>query len=229
MRTIFILLLVGLLLPLSSFGQKKTKLETQIDSISYALGTDIANNLKRTDLTINAQTFYQGLADALAGENVKLTDQETRSLLGEFQRMAQAAAQRKSEERAAVAKEEGELFLQKNKEKKGIQVTESGLQYEVLREGDGPQPTADNTVTVHYEGRLLNEKIFDSSYQRGETIEFPLRNVIPGWTEGVQLMKTGSKFRFYIPSDLAYGPRGAGNDIGPNETLIFDIELVSFK
>jgi FKBP-type peptidyl-prolyl cis-trans isomerase len=125
--------------------------------------------------------------------------------------------------------EAGKKFLEENAKKEGIMSTASGLQYEVLREGNGPKPGAVSTVEVHYEGRLTNGKIFDSSYQRNETISFPLNRVIPGWTEGLQLMPTGSKYRLYIPSELGYGARGAGGDTPPHATLIFDVELISIR
>jgi FKBP-type peptidyl-prolyl cis-trans isomerase FklB len=123
----------------------------------------------------------------------------------------------------------GKQFLEENAKKPGIQTTPSGLQYEVLREGTGPKPAANSTVEVHYEGRLINGKVFDSSYERKETISFPLNRVIPGWTEGLQLMPTGAKYRLYIPSELGYGARGAGGDIPPHATLIFDVELISIR
>ena len=125
--------------------------------------------------------------------------------------------------------EAGKKFLEENAKKEGIQTTASGLQYEVLRDGAGPKPGAANTVEVHYEGRLIDGKVFDSSYQRKETISFPLNRVIPGWTEGLQLMSTGSKYRLYIPSELGYGARGAGGDIPPHAALIFDVELISIR
>lgn len=125
--------------------------------------------------------------------------------------------------------QEGKDFLAENAKKPGIQTTPSGLQYEVLRDGTGPKPSASSTVEVHYEGRLINGKVFDSSYERKQTISFPLNRVIPGWTEGLQLMPTGSKYRLYIPSELGYGARGAGADIPPHATLIFDVELISIR
>ena len=125
--------------------------------------------------------------------------------------------------------EAGKKFLEENAKKEGIKSTPSGLQYEVLREGTGPKPGASSTVEVHYEGRLINGKVFDSSYQRNETISFPLNRVIPGWTEGLQLMPTGAKYRLYIPSELGYGARGAGADIPPNAALVFDVELISIR
>lgn len=128
-----------------------------------------------------------------------------------------------------IALAKGEKFLEDNAKKEGITVTPSGLQYQVITQGEGKSPKATDTVEVHYEGTLINGTVFDSSYRRKESIEFPLNRVIAGWTEGVQLMKEGSKFRFFIPSKLAYGSRGAGRDIGPNEALIFDVELIKVR
>ena len=130
---------------------------------------------------------------------------------------------------SAIALAKGEKFLEDNAKKEGVTVTASGLQYKVITPGTGKSPKATDTVEVHYEGTLIDGKVFDSSYQRKESIEFPLNRVIAGWTEGVQLMQEGAKYRFYIPSKLAYGPRGAGRDIGPNEALIFDVELIKVK
>lgn len=206
------------------------QLSDRTDSISYALGVDMGKNLSRLDMSLNAELIYQGMKDLMAeaGES-KLTDQEVGSLLRQFQRDIQLAQQRKQEEAGKAAKEAGEKYLAENKTKEGIQVTESGLQYLVIQEGEGPKPTADKTVKVHYEGRLLNGEVFDSSYERGEPIEFQLNRVIPGWTEGVQLMSVGSKYRFFIPSDLGYGATGAPPRIGPNEVLIFLVELLEIK
>lgn len=130
---------------------------------------------------------------------------------------------------AQTALEKGQEFLKENAKKEGVKTTASGLQYKVLREGSGKQPKATDTVEVNYEGKLIDGTVFDSSYKRGESISFPLNQVIPGWTEGVQLMKEGAKYQFYIPSKLAYGSRGAGGAIGPDETLIFDVELIKVK
>lgn len=130
---------------------------------------------------------------------------------------------------AQTALEKGQEFLKENAKKEGVKTTASGLQYKVLREGSGKQPKATDTVEVNYEGKLINGTVFDSSYKRGESISFPLNQVIPGWTEGVQLMKEGAKYQFYIPSTLAYGKRGAGGAIGPDETLIFDVELIKVQ
>jgi FKBP-type peptidyl-prolyl cis-trans isomerase len=143
--------------------------------------------------------------------------------------LQQEMQEKAAAERGAASKtnrEKGEKFLAENKGKEGVMSTASGLQYKVVRQGTGAKPTASNTVKVHYEGKLLDGKVFDSSYQRNEPIEFPLNGVIAGWTEGVQLMSVGSKYTFFIPSDLAYGEQGGGGDIGPNEVLVFDVELL---
>lgn len=211
-------------------------LATQTDSISYALGMDVGSNLKGTGLDVNIEQIYEGMKAASAptveGEEPQpeLLDEKTRaSLLQDFQRMIQEKKQKEMEEKAAVAKEEARLFLEQNGQREGVVTLPSGLQYEIIREGTGPKPGVNNTVTVHYEGKLMDEQIFDSSYQRGQPIDLKLNQVIQGWTEGLQLMNTGAKYKLYVPSDLGYGERGAGAKIGPNETLIFDIELIAIK
>ncbi|MEL6592170.1 MAG: FKBP-type peptidyl-prolyl cis-trans isomerase [Bacteroidota bacterium] len=210
-------------------AQKASDLSNKTDSLSYALGMDIGANLDRTGMSIDAESLYQGLVDALEGENVKLTTEQKQKLIQTFQRQAQEMQRKKIAEKAALAKEEGALFLAENRKAEGVIETESGLQYKVLQEGDGPTPTAQNIVKVHYEGKLLDETIFDSSYQRGEPIEFQLSAVIKGWTEGLQLMRVGAKYRLYIPYDLAYGERGSPPKIGGFETLIFDVELLGVR
>lgn len=210
-------------------AQKASDLANKTDSLSYALGMDIGTNLERTGMSIDAESLYQGLVDALEGENVKLTTEQKQKLIQAFQRQAQEMQRKKIAEKAALAKEEGALFLAENRKAEGVIETESGLQYKVLQEGDGPTPTAQNIVKVHYEGKLLDETIFDSSYQRGEPIEFQLNAVIKGWTEGLQLMRVGAKYRLYIPYDLAYGERGSPPKIGGFETLIFDVELLGVR
>jgi len=222
------LILAALLTSVATL-QGQTDLTNRTDSISYALGMDVGNNISRLGVDLNPEMMYQALKDVFEGAESKMTEAEVRSYMQSFQQEAMAAQQQAQQKKGEEAKAKGEAFLAENAERDSVSVTESGLQYMVLRAGDGPSPAATDTVKVHYEGRLLSGKIFDSSYQRGEPIEFPLNNVIRGWTEGVQLMKKGAKYRFFIPSDLAYGPRGAGQDIGPNETLIFDVELLDVK
>lgn len=197
------------------------KLATEDAKASYGLGMMIGESLKPYgdvdyDLIVEALKAQHGGSDTL------MTIEEAQATL-------QARQQRIASEAAMEASKAGEAFLAENAAREGVTVTESGLQYEVLTEGDGAKPTADDTVSVHYAGTLMNGTEFDSSIARGEPATFPLKGVIPGWTEGVQLMSVGSKFRFVIPSDLAYGDRGAGQAIGPGETLVFEVELLEIQ
>ncbi len=196
---------------------------------SYALGVDIGNNVKQFGTSLDRDELVDGLLDALSEREVRLSPQEVGELVREFAAKAQEKDARRNIEQAEANMQEGEEFLAENKTKDGVVETASGLQYVVLTEGEGPSPVAADRVKVHYEGKLLDGKVFDSSYERGEPSEFVLNGVISGWTEGVQLMKVGSKYRFFIPSDLAYGARGMGRDIGPNATLIFEVELISIE
>ncbi|MEL6694757.1 MAG: FKBP-type peptidyl-prolyl cis-trans isomerase [Bacteroidota bacterium] len=201
------------------YAQEEGKLENKVDSMSYALGVDLGNNLSSLDLKLNSDLVFRGLVDGMAKAN-NLTDTEVRRLLQQFQVEAQAAQRQQM-----IEKENS--FLAENRAKEGVKETESGLQYIVLQEADGPKPASASTkVRVHYEGRLVDGSIFDSSVQRGEPIEFALNGVISGWTEGVQLMSVGSKYRFFIPYKMAYGEQGRPPRIGPFSTLIFDIELI---
>ncbi len=229
MKFSFISLLSFLLLCGPLYGQKAKDLQNKADSLSYALGMDIGTNLSRTGIEVDAESLYQGLVDALEGENVKFTPQQKQQLIQAFQRQAQQIQQQKAAEKAAVMKEEGKIFLAENRKAEGVIETESGLQYKVLREGDGATPTASSIVKVHYEGSLLDETVFDSSYERGQPIEFQLSGVIKGWTEGLQLMRVGAKYRLYIPFDLAYGPNGSPPKIPGYATLILDVELLDIR
>ena len=222
------LILAALLMSVANL-RGQTDLTNRVDSISYALGMDVGNNISRLGVELNAEMIYQGLKDVFIGAESQMTKEEVQTYMQSFQQEAMAAQQQVQQQRAQDAKAKGEAFLAENAQRDSVTVTESGLQYQVLRAGEGTSPAATDTVKVHYEGRLLDGKVFDSSYQRGQPIEFPLNGVISGWTEGVQLMKEGAKYRFFIPSQLAYGARGAGQDIGPNETLIFDVELLEVK
>ena len=192
----------------------------KITKVSYALGMNIVNNLKQQGLeTINAVALAEGIQDVLSGSATQINDQEANQTLQSYF----GAIQKKQGESASA---EGQAFLAENAKKDTITVTATGLQYEILTEGSGKQPAATDQVTVHYRGTLLNGKQFDSSYDRGQPATFGLNQVIAGWTEGVQLMKEGAKYRFYIPYNLAYGERGAGADIPPYAALIFDVELI---
>lgn len=211
------------------YAQKASDLKTKDDSLSYSLGMDIGTNLARTGMDVDPESLYQGLVDALEGENVKFSPEQKKQLIQAFQRQAQQMAQQKAAEKAELMKEEGAIFLAENRKAEGVIETESGLQYKVLREGDGASPTASNVVKVHYEGRLLDETVFDSSYERGQPIEFQLTGVIRGWTEGLQQMRVGAKYRLYIPYDLAYGAQGSPPTIPGYATLIFDVELLGIR
>lgn len=210
------LLALAILLPLSAQA-------TASDAdTSYAFGMYMAALLKSTGLEVSVDDVAMGFSDSLAGKGARFSEVQAQSIL---QQAIAGAAAKVSETNLA----KGQAFLDANRAKAGVKVTASGLQYEVLRAGSGQRPKATDTVTVNYEGRLLDGSVFDSSYERGEPATFALNQVIKGWTEGVQLMPVGSKYRFYIPSELAYGAQGAGEDIGPNSTLVFDVELLSVK
>ena len=205
-------------------------LDTNIDSVSYSLGYQIASmSLKRQGMTdIDAGKFASGLKTALSeNDSSKLSTTEMQQVVQSYQMKAQQEAQKKRQQEGQENKKKGEEFLAENKNNEGVQVTDSGLQYKVLEEGSGVSPDSSDKVRVHYKGTLLDGETFDSSYDRGEPVEFPLNQVIPGWTEGVQLMKEGAKYKFWIPGELGYGanPR-PGGPIGPNETLVFEVELL---
>ena len=202
----------------------KVEMKTAMDSIAYSVGTNWGTMMKTDDLNLNLDVLKQGMEDAMKGAKLALTDEQIASYFKQLSEMVQAKL-------GAAAKAEGAKFLAENGKRKGVSTTPSGLQYEVVTPGkaDGKKPTATSKVKVHYAGTLINGKKFDSSYDRNEPIEFELNRVIPGWTEGVQLMSEGAKFKFYIPSEIGYGERGAGADIGPNETLIFEVELLEVQ
>lgn len=199
-----------------------------MDKLSYALGHNIGHQLIGMGLqkSLNIDDYAAGIADVLQGNQPKMSHEEVHEVLEHYFAELEERQQAEAAERGKVAKGEGEAFLAANAKKAGITVTPSGLQYEVVKEGNGRQPKASDTVRCHYEGTLIDGTVFDSSYRRGMPAEFGLRQVIAGWTEGVQLMKEGSIFKFYIPYNLAYGERGAGADIPPYAALIFTVELI---
>ena len=193
-----------------------------MDKVSYALGMSIGHQLQQMNATdLNIDDFAQAITDVFNGD-AKLSDAEAQAAVQDF-------FSRKAEEQAKAAKAEGENFLAENSKKEGVKTLPSGLQYKVLREGDGRKPSATDKVECHYEGTLINGEVFDSSYRRGETATFGLNQVIKGWTEGLQLMQEGAKYRFFIPYNLAYGEHGAGQSIPPYAALIFDVELIKVK
>ena len=193
-----------------------------MNQVSYALGMSIGHQLQQMNATeLNIEDFAKGIKDVFGGKT-EMTEAEA-------QVAVQGFFQQKAKEQADTAKSEGETFLTENAKKENVVTLPSGLQYEVLREGNGRKPDATDKVECHYEGTLINGQVFDSSYQRGETATFGLNQVIKGWTEGLQLMQEGAKYRFFIPYNLAYGEQGAGRSIPPFATLIFDVELVKVK
>lgn len=199
-----------------------------MDKFSYALGLGIGQQLKQMGLkdTLVIEDFAASIVDVLQDNDLKVSNQEAQVIVSSFFQKKEEEMKAAQAEAGKAAKKEGEAFLAENAKKEGITVTKSGLQYEVLQEGAGKQPKATDTVRCHYEGRLLDGTIFDSSYKRNEPADFGLQQVIAGWTEGVQLMSEGAKYRFYIPYMLAYGEGGAGAMIPPFATLIFDVELI---
>jgi len=222
---------------LTCFAQAQTQMELKDlkQKASYAIGTDIASNLQRQGLTIDPKALAAGLIDGYEGK-MKLTPQELKQVMDEFRAQMMAAKESKSKVDAEKMKadgeknlKDGEAFLAANAKKEGVKTTASGLQYKVLKAGKGKSPKATDSVKVHYHGTLIDGSVFDSSVERGEPINFPLNGVIAGWTEGVQLMKEGDKFQFTIPPKLAYGEQGAGGKIGPNATLIFEVELLAVE
>jgi FKBP-type peptidyl-prolyl cis-trans isomerase len=210
-------------------GSSKTDLETDAQKFGYAIGVDLGQSLQPVKDDVDVAALKAGLDDAFNGKTLRL-DEAARDEVKDT--VSARMQQRQAEERSAQASkalEEGTKFLAENGKREGVKTTASGLQYEVLAEGKGTKPTAADTVTVHYRGTLINGEEFDSSHSRGEPATFPLAHVISGWTEGVQLMSPGAKYKFYIPSALAYGERGAGVRISPNSTLIFEVELLSVE
>ena len=191
-----------------------------MDKLSYAWGLAMGQQLRGMGVKdLNVEDYAAAVKAVFEGTESAIPFEEAQTLINEY-------LQNLEEEMTKAAREAGEKFLEENKKNEGVKVTASGLQYVVEKEGEGVQPTATDEVTVHYTGKLLNGQVFDSSVQRGEPATFPLNRVIPGWTEGVQLMKEGAKYTFFIPSDLAYGPQGIPNAIPPHSTLIFEVELI---
>ena len=208
-------------------------LKTQKEKFSYALGMNtgkrMAEGLKKQSVPYDPVLLTRGLKDALAGGKTLLTDEEAQAVMTDMQKEMHEKQQAQMQAAGAVNKKEGETFLAANKGKEGVVALPSGLQYKILKEGTGPKPTASDSVVCNYRGTLINGTEFDSSYKRGQPATFPVGGVIKGWTEALQLMPVGSKWQLFIPSDMAYGERGAGADIGPDSTLIFEVELLSIE
>lgn len=226
MKIGFVFSLLALSLSLNAWGKEPVSgLKTDKQKFSYTAGYQIGQNLKRQNLDLDTKAFSQGTQDAISGKPAQLKPEE-------MQAAVQNQQKKDMEKQEALAKknlEAGMAFLEANKKKEGVTTTPSGLQYKIVTAGKGKQPKSEDTVVAHYRGTLINGTEFDSSYQRNEPATFPVHGVIKGWQEVLPLMQEGAKWQVYIPSDLAYGPRGAGGAIGPNEVLIFDIELLSVK
>ena len=204
-------------------------LKTQKDKISYALGMNVGTNLHKQAVEVDPAALLQGLKDGLAGNKPLLSEEEARTLLTQLQEDLRKQQAEKAQQMGAANKPEGEAFLAANKTKEGVITLPSGLQYKILKAGTGTKPTASDSVVCNYRGTLINGTEFDSSYKRGQPATFPVSGVIKGWTEALQLMPVGSKWQLFIPAQLAYGERGAGADIAPNATLIFEIDLLSIQ
>tara|TARA_R110001592_G_scaffold86031_1_gene254023 strand:+ start:29503 stop:30192 length:690 start_codon:yes stop_codon:yes gene_type:complete len=203
-------------------------LENEEQKVSYSFGLVLGKRMQNDLPDLNVDVFMQGVKDAIQNKAPLLTDEQVGEVLAKFQRDMQQQQVEKVQEVSGKNQKAGTDFLAKNKNKEGVVTLESGLQYKVLTEGKGPQPGSKDVVKVHYTGSLINGEVFDSSVERGQPVTFPLNGVIAGWTEALQLMPTGSKWQLYIPSDLAYGTNG-NRSIGPNETLLFDVELIGIE
>ncbi|HVX61143.1 MAG TPA: FKBP-type peptidyl-prolyl cis-trans isomerase [Pirellulales bacterium] len=193
---------------------------------SYVFGVNIGRNMKEQEMDIDTDSLARGLADALAGKEPEMSDEEMQQVMVAMQNIIVARQRAMAKTAGDKNKKEGAAFLAANMKKEGVKTTSSGLQYKVLKSGKGASPKASDTVTTHYKGTLLNDEEFDSSYKRGEPTSFPVNGVIPGWTEALQMMKVGDKWRLFVPAELAYGERGYPPAIPPNATLIFEIELL---
>jgi len=215
--------------PVTTKSATTLTLKTQKEKASYALGLNIGRDLRRKGVvpSLDPALTARGLKDSLAGTKPLLTDDEQKAALQQLQTEVMAKQQAMAHEASAANRKEGDEFLAANKSKEGVVTLPSGLQYKILKEGTGPKPTANDTVSCNYRGTLINGKEFDSSAKTGKPVSFPVSGVIKGWTEALQLMPVGSKWQLFIPADLAYGDRGAGPDIGPGATLIFEVELLS--
>jgi FKBP-type peptidyl-prolyl cis-trans isomerase FklB len=204
------------------------KPSSEVDKLSYSFGYNIGNSLQRQETELNIEYLFQGIRDVLATEGEDLlTEDEVRQVLVEYQQAQIAKREEENRKQAEENKAKGEAFLAEKAQEEGVVALPSGLHYKVIEAGSGKTPSKDDTVTVHYKGTLINGETFDSSYQRGQPASFPVSGVIAGWTEALQLMQEGAKWQLFIPADLAYGSRGSGGSIGPNEMLIFDVELIS--
>lgn len=206
-----------------------TSLTSDTDKLSYSIGADLGMNFKKQGIDISPAAMAKGLQDGMSGGQLMLTEQQMRDVLNKFQKELMMKRTTEFNKKSEDNKAKGETFLTQNKTKEGVISLPSGLQYKILEKGDGAKPTKDDMVTVEYTGQLIDGQVFDSTDKAGKPASFKVSQVIPGWTEALQLMPAGSTWEVYVPSGLAYGPRSVGGPIGPNETLIFKIHLISVK
>jgi len=229
MKKLIAFALVLSLLGVTVQAQKKGTPKTKKEKVSYSLGVNIGKNMKTQVIDVDQDFLAQGLKDALSNAKTTMSDKDMEATMNAFQQEMMTKMQAKQKVEGGKNKTDGEAFLAANKKKDGVITLPSGLQYKVIKMGSGPKPTASQTVTCNYRGTLIDGKEFDSSTRYGKPAEFPVGGVIKGWIEALQLMPVGAKWELYVPSDLAYGENGAGQTIGPNATLIFEIELLSIK
>lgn len=206
-----------------------TSLNTDMDKLSYSIGADLGKNFKKQGIDISPAAMAKGLQDGMSGGQLLLTEQQMKDVLNKFQKDLMAKRNAEFTKKADENKARGEAFMSQNKAKEGVVSLPSGLQYKVIQTGSGAKPAKDDTVTVEYTGKLIDGQVFDSTEKTGKPATFKVSQVIPGWTEALQLMPAGSTWEVYVPANLAYGPRSVGGPIGPNETLIFKIRLISVK
>jgi len=204
-------------------------LTTQMEKVSYAIGVNAAQGFKRLEMDINLELVIRGLRDGYTGGKLIISEEESRKVVAAYQQELTAKQAAAKQVAADKNKKEGDAFLEENKKKEGIITLASGLQYKILKAGEGKTPTDKDTVQVQYRGTLIDGTEFDSSFKRGQPATFPLKGIIPGWKEALVLMPVGSKWQLFIPPALAYGTRGSGDKIGPNATLIFEVELLEIK
>ncbi|HAT6978448.1 TPA: FKBP-type peptidyl-prolyl cis-trans isomerase [Legionella pneumophila] len=220
---------MGLAMSTAMAATDATSLATDKDKLSYSIGADLGKNFKNQGIDVSPEALAKGMQDAMSGAQLALTEQQMKDVLNKFQKDLMAKRTAEFNKKADENKVKGEAFLTENKNKAGVVVLPSGLQYKVINAGNGVKPGKSDTVTVEYTGRLIDGTVFDSTEKTGKPATFQVSQVIPGWTEALQLMPAGSTWEIYVPSGLAYGPRSVGGPIGPNETLIFKIHLISVK
>ena len=229
MKLQWVVVLGILILVSQASAQESPVLKNQKDKVSYVIGMEIGNNFKKQSIDIDPEILARGIKDALSGRKPLVTEQDAKETMAAFQKEMMAKHAETMKGVGEKNRKEGEAFLVENKKKEGVKTLPSGLQYKVVKVGTGKKPKSADTVTVNYRGTLIDGTEFDSSYKRGQPATFPVSGVIPGWTEALQLMEEGAKWQVIVPSKLGYGERGAGPTIGPNATLIFEIELISVQ